>query len=251
MDSPLPTNPTRPAAAICRAAGNWRLDRLPKSSTVFLALALSAGVHAVFLLAFNQHGDHPIFVSKPVVPPTVEWHPIVEPEPPPTVTEVKELEETSVVIVPRLPDLPSRIDLRSDFVEPLQPPAPTPEINTDKIAKIPTNIGNTDPRAHQPKVFEPGQLDRTPRAVAQPAPRFPAELQHEVSSAEIVVEFIVDTSGSVQGATIVSSTHHGFDRAALDGVRQWKFRPGIKDGRKVNTRILQPIRFALEGSPGT
>jgi protein TonB len=240
-----------PAAAICRTAGNWRLDRLPKSSTVFLALALSLGVHATFLLAFNQHGTRIISVITHPKPTIIDWLPVVEPEPPPTVTEVKELEETPAVNVPRQLDVPSPVTLLTDFVQPLQPPAPAQELNPDKIARIPTNISNSDPRAHQPKVFERGQLDKAPRAVAQPAPRFPTELQHEVSSAELVVEFIIDTSGAVQGATIVSSTHHGFDRAALEGVRQWKFRPGIKDGRKVNTRILQPIRFALEDSPGT
>lgn len=253
MDTTLPPNPTRPAAAVVgRTAGDWRLDLLPKSQTVFLALALSAGVHAVFLLALNQHGDRiiPAITHPKII--TVEWHPTVDVEPPPTVTEVKQLEETPAVNVPRLPDVPSRIDLPSDFVEPLQPPAPAPEINADKLAKIPANISNTDPRTlSRTTVFEPSQLDRIPRAVAQPAPRFPYELQNQVGSAEIMVEFIVDTAGSVQGATIVKSSHPGFERATLDAVRQWKFRPGIKDGRKVNTRILQPIRFALEGAPGT
>lgn len=37
----------------------------------------------------------------------------------------------------------------------------------------------------------------------------------------------------------------GFERPALDGVVRWKFRPGMKLGRKVNTRVIQPIDFSI------
>ncbi len=251
MDPILPNNPMRPAAAAtCPAAGNWRLDRLPKSQTVFLALALSLGVHTAFLLAFNRHAPRAIWVPIPVVPPTGDPMPPEPDEPPPPSTEVIDLKEPPPVNVPRLPDAPSRIDLHSDFVEPLQLPPPLTELTRDKLSKIPTNIPS-DRRRPAENIFELKDLGRAPRAIAQPAPRFPRELQNQAVSAEVVVEFIVDTSGSVRNAAVVSSTHPGFDRAAVDGVRQWKFQPGLKDGRKVNTRLRQPIRFTLDNTPGT
>jgi protein TonB len=37
----------------------------------------------------------------------------------------------------------------------------------------------------------------------------------------------------------------GFERPALEGVVRWKFRPGMKLGRKVNTRVIQPIDFSI------
>jgi protein TonB len=249
MDSLLPNQPMRPTAAALRhPAGDWRLDQLPKSRTVFLALALSAGVHALFLLAFNQPAVRLITaISHPKID-LVEWHPVDETEPPPTVTEIKDLDVTPPVNVPKLPDAPTRIDLAADFVEPLQPPAPTPDFNTDKITKIPTNTNvQTMPTDG---IFTIIEVQKAPQAIAQPAPRFPHEMQSLVSEAELVVDFIVDSSGAVRNATIVSSTNAGFDRAALDGVRQCKFRPGMKDGRMVNTRIRQPIRFALEEHTG-
>jgi len=33
--------------------------------------------------------------------------------------------------------------------------------------------------------------------------------------------------------------------AAYDGVRQWRFRPGMKGGRKVNVRMQVPIVFRI------
>ncbi|NBX60614.1 MAG: hypothetical protein EBT62_09145, partial [Opitutaceae bacterium] len=37
----------------------------------------------------------------------------------------------------------------------------------------------------------------------------------------------------------------GFERPALDGVVRCKFRPGMKLGRKVNTRVIQPLDFSI------
>jgi len=248
--NPQPSNHSlRPAAAaISRSAGDWRLDQLPKSRTVFLALAFSAGLHAVFLLAFNQ----PVARIKAAIPVIkgcdLGWTPVDDPEPPAPVTDCRELDEPPPVNVPKLPDAPTKIDVASDFVTSLEPPAVTPDINAEKITRIPTN---TNVRTLPPnEIFKLGDLKHPPQVIAQPAPRFPPEMQSQSSSADVVVDFIVDTTGAVRNATIVSSTNPGFDRAALDGVRQWKFRPGMKDGRKVNTRIRQPISFALEDYAG-
>ena len=251
MDSLLPNNTMRPAAAaLSQTAGDWRLDRLPRSRTVFLALALSAGVHAAFLLAFNQPGPRTILVPLRADPP-IKWTWRDDTDPPPSDPEVIALKDPPPVNLPRQLDIPSPVDLHPDFVVPLQPPAPVTALSKETLLRIPTNINSDSRPPGSENIFDVKQLGRAPRAIAQPAPRFPLELQHEVASAELVVEFIVDTSGSVRNATIVSSTHHGFDRATLDGVRQWKFQPGLKDGRKVNTRIRQPIRFAMDDIPGT
>jgi len=59
------------------------------------------------------------------------------------------------------------------------------------------------------------------------------------------VEFIVDTAGYVVNPVIIDSTHPGFNGPALEGVRKWKFRPGMKAGRKVNTRMQVPIVFRV------
>lgn len=248
MDPLLPHPRMRPvAAALSRTAGDWRLNSLPKTRTVFLALALSAGAHAVFLLAFNQPVARIETVITAIELTPTTWTPVDDPEPPPTTSEVKEL-DVPVVNVPKLPDMPTRVDVTTEFVTPLEPPAPATELNPEKITRIPTNT--TTHTLPPNEIFKISDLKHPPQVIAQPAPRFPHEMQDRAPEAEVVVDFIVDTTGTVRNATIVSSTNAGFDRAALDGVRQWKFRPGMKDGRKVNTRIRQPIRFALEGYEG-
>lgn len=65
----------------------------------------------------------------------------------------------------------------------------------------------------------------------------------------VVVEFIITTSGDVVEARVVRSTHREFENAAVRAVRKWKFAPGEKDGRKVNTRVEQVVEFSLDVTP--
>jgi TonB family protein len=60
-----------------------------------------------------------------------------------------------------------------------------------------------------------------------------------------VVEFIVTTKGAVIDAMVIRSTNTDFDETALKTVKRWKFRPGYKRGKTVNSRIQQPIRFTV------
>jgi protein TonB len=61
----------------------------------------------------------------------------------------------------------------------------------------------------------------------------------------VVVGFIVDSSGNVVQAYVVRSSHREFEQPAVQAVSRWKFRPGRKGGRAVNTRMQVPIIFSI------
>jgi TonB family protein len=89
------------------------------------------------------------------------------------------------------------------------------------------------------------QLDRFPQVKARSAPTYPDELRQAGITGEVLVEFVVDGNGAVQGAFPVSSTHPDFEAAAVAAVEKWKFDAGLKGGRPVNTRLRQAITFSL------
>ena len=243
--TPLPRRaPARPAGR----PGDWRYDGLPRPPRIpWLALVVSAGLHAFGLLGFNQ-GVHPVkavvredAVIQMVMPD------LKDDEEPPLADLEDAAEEPPGIVVPTLMDIPTHLDMADAFVQPLQQNVP---VQTDlrgmKLSSIPVRIAQGPRSASGLKnIFDLSQLDRVPQAIVQPAPRFPYELTKVVSEAEVVVEFIVDTAGNVREATIVSSTLRGFEQSTLDAVGKWRFRPGMKGGRKVNTRIRQPVRFSV------
>lgn len=94
--------------------------------------------------------------------------------------------------------------------------------------------------------FSTEDLDQRPTPVSQAAPKFPKTLKkRKVAKGQVVVTFVVDESGSVVSPKVQKSTNSGFNEAALSAVKKWRFKPGMKDGKKVKSKVLIPINFQL------
>jgi TonB family protein len=96
--------------------------------------------------------------------------------------------------------------------------------------------------------FEVSELDEQPVPIFQTRPIYPVKLRNELVSGQTIVGFIIDKHGNVVDAYVVSATEPQFGDAAVASVFQWKFRPGIKNGHAVNTRLQVPINFAVKSS---
>jgi protein TonB len=86
--------------------------------------------------------------------------------------------------------------------------------------------------------------------MVQHAPIYPGAMRREGLDGTVRVEFVVDVDGRVIETQVVETTHHAFNDAAVSAVLKWKFRPGVKNGRKVNTRMCVPIVFTLTDQAG-
>ena len=114
-------------------------------------------------------------------------------------------------------------------------------------------VANEAMRREAAAVFEVTKLDRQPRVTVQARPVYPAELRAAGVAGEVVVDFIVSSDGEAKNAFAVKSSQREFEAAAVAAVSQWKFAPGQKGGRLVNTRMQVPIVFSPakgEGEPG-
>ena len=92
-------------------------------------------------------------------------------------------------------------------------------------------------------IFEPSKLDQAPVGRSQRKPTYPFELRRAGVSGGALVDFIVDTEGRVRNARALKFNHEGFATAAVECVSAWTFRPGMKNGRPVNTHMQVPIIF--------
>ena len=149
--------------------------------------------------------------------------------------------------VPMQADLPA-LARPTDFVQALDFSSllERPDMKDAKISVIPDHIRRgVDLREKIGNIFNIGDLDRPPEPIIQQAPLFPFNLKREAIQGRVRVEFVVDTEGRVHNPFVVESSHPGFEEAALVGVSRWKFRAGIKAGRKVNTRMQVPILFKI------
>ena len=88
---------------------------------------------------------------------------------------------------------------------------------------------------------EPHQVpEELPAPEATPAPAYPPTA---LGDALVLVEVGVDASGAVSAARALGG-HTGFDEAALEAARRWRFRPAQSGGAPVSSQAY--IVFGFE-----
>jgi len=239
-------SPVRPAAP----GSSFRYDGIPPPPRIsWVAIVLSAGLHAVGILGFNGRE----VVRKIVAVEDLSTAMLVMPDlTDPEEDKPKELSDeepvtTPAVQVPMLADVPVMVPVDATFTQLLDLTVPVKaDAAASGVIAIPLNIQRGRPDTSAIKdLFNIADLDRKPEPIVQTAPIFPFELKSQISEASVRLGFIVTSRGEVIMPYIISSTHRGFERPALDAVLKWKFKPGMRNGRKVNTRVEQPIEFKV------
>lgn len=100
---------------------------------------------------------------------------------------------------------------------------------------------------------EPLQGGRSP-GVTLPSPLVevkpvynPAAMQAGIEGT-VLMDTVVLADGSVGDVKIVRSldTMYGLDQAAIDAMKQWRFRPGMKDGSPVRVAVNVEMTFTLK-----
>ena len=74
-------------------------------------------------------------------------------------------------------------------------------------------------------------------------PRYPAEAKAAGIGGVVLAEVVVNEQGVVADARIIRSVPM-LDDAALETVKQWRFRPSIVNGRAVPSRMVVTVTFA-------
>lgn len=87
----------------------------------------------------------------------------------------------------------------------------------------------------------PKALDKAPVALRRYTPELPREIREERGEAKL--ELLVDEHGYVADVAVLESSSAPLSEAAREAAWQWKFKPAIKDGVPVSSRVLQPFSF--------
>ena len=172
--------------------------------------------------------------------------PEVEQEEPEPSTDTSETttETTKVDFAPpAAADMPQTIAVDS-FVQKVQPPPPE-GVKANATAMVIPTTRPTQAAKTMGQVFNLADLDQKPVARNRVPPNYPFDLKRQGITGEVVVGFICDSNGDVRDPYIISSTQREFEGPALQAIQKWKFRPGKKGGKAVNSRMSQPFNFSL------
>lgn len=111
-------------------------------------------------------------------------------------------------------------------------------------------INATTLQAQVEKVYKPGADSGVtlPQVVTEVKPDYTPEAMQAKIQGTLWLRAVVLASGDVGDVAVTHSLdkEHGLDQQAINAARQWKFRPGTKDGKPVPVEITIEFRFTLK-----
>ncbi len=228
--------------------------RLPHERFFFAGIAFSATLHVAVLFGFNtpRPGGDVITVAlpDPVTPLGMTELDLERLAPPEVKAETEKKtesaepelagEERATIAEPMIDASDRFISVTIDRV----PPAVRPDAER-KNWKVPDG---PPPGAKISKdaPWDPKDLEKVPVATSRAAPRYPFEMKRLGVGGTALLRFIVDNRGNVSDVEVIRADREEFGKAAAEAMLRWKFSPGMKNGRRVNTRMEMPMTFSLE-----
>jgi periplasmic protein TonB len=171
----------------------------------------------------------------------------IKPETPKPEQEIEDIEQPPPEQEPPPPDMPE------PQIE--KPQAVEMEMNSPEI-DIPLSLSGTPylgDFAKSTKKSTPTSKPAKPKIDTNVTPTlrippvYPARALRSGIEGVVTVEFTIATDGSVKDPVIIKAKPPKiFDKAVLKSIAKWKFNPDMVNGKAVEKRARQDVKFKLE-----
>jgi protein TonB len=138
------------------------------------------------------------------------------------------------------------------------PPAEQPDFQPDLVQPSVLGAGAVDfqvkidlegvgrQRSDDSFIFDSGDLDQAPQALARVAPEYPYAARERGIEGYVAVKFLVREDGSVGNVNVLKAKPQGqFEEEVRRILPKWRFQPGSIGGEAVASWVVTTIRFDL------
>jgi protein TonB len=84
-----------------------------------------------------------------------------------------------------------------------------------------------------------------PRVLSKVEPKYSERARKAKRQGTVVLQLIVDEHGRPQDLKVSRALGLGLDQEALEAVKKWTFKPGMKDGKPVPVIATIEVNFRL------
>ncbi len=92
-----------------------------------------------------------------------------------------------------------------------------------------------------------GAMDSPPTPVNRIPPQYPSEHLKKGIGGNVVVSCVIDAKGRLISAKVKSSSGQAaLDKAALEAVKRWKFKPAMREGKPFQATCNIPFNFQVK-----
>lgn len=98
------------------------------------------------------------------------------------------------------------------------------------------------------EVYRPGNGVTTPIVIREVRPDYTSEAKAQRIEGMVTLDVVVNADGAVGDVTVAKSLDsvYGLDQQAVNAAKEWKFKPGTKDGKSVPVRVFIQLNFTLK-----
>jgi len=167
-------------------------------------------------------------------------------EPPEPEKEIKELEQPPPEQEPPPPEIPEPQIEQSQTME---MDLALPEINVPLSLSGTPYLGDFAKSSKRKAIGKPSRpkIDTNVVPTLRIPPVYPARALRSGIEGVVTVEFTITTEGTVKDAVVVKAKPPKiFNRAVLKSIAKWKFNPDLVDGKAVEKRARQDVKFKLQ-----
>ncbi len=95
------------------------------------------------------------------------------------------------------------------------------------------------------QVYTPGDGVSLPTVVKQVRAGYTEKAMNARIEGNVALDAVVLADGKVGDVTVIESLDEGLDQQAVESLKQWEFKPGLKDGEPVAVRVQVIVSFRL------
>jgi TonB family protein len=113
------------------------------------------------------------------------------------------------------------------------------------ITGISINADSPKQKTEDDKVYDLGDGIQPPKLIHVVEPEFDPKSEEAFSSGVVRIQLIVSAEGVVRDPKVVAGINERQDQKAIEAVKQWRFKPGLRESKPVNVRVTVEVNFHL------
>ena len=230
---------------------------MPKKLIITLLVSIAAHVAAVIALANQEPESRTINMGSIQAPVSLSFSTVTQPKVEETVVKEEPAPEPEVEVAqkpePEAKPILKKKEKKKEPEKKPEPKKPEPEVveKPKPVEKKQEAVEPMKERSVTKESLAPGVSDE-PVMVTDPSilrsvePRYPKLAQRRNQQGIVMLDVIVDERGSPMTINILESSGYPIlDKAAIDAVKRWSFKPEQRNSQFVKSRVHIPVAFEI------
>jgi TonB family protein len=101
------------------------------------------------------------------------------------------------------------------------------------------------PKPSGDRVYKAGGGVVAPKLISKIEPKYSEEAREAKVQGRVVLGVVIDAKGRPETVKVIEGLEPSLDAKAIEAVRQWKFEPGVKQGKPVRVQATVEVNFKL------